>query len=230
MTVPSTVPRGGMLARAIADHPAIERDTFVDVLLRTPALPRPSARALRDDDELVDCIPSGVAAVARALAQARVGPDDIFVDVGSGLGTVAVLAHLLTGATVIGVEIQPDLVAASRRRADDLGLTGVSFVEADARTALPRGSVYYLYTPCVGDSMARVQAQLLDIAQTQQIAICTLGFDLPPCASRRVVDDDSLFLTVHESVVAGATLRRRSELADPFLRTLTTVDWVAPTR
>jgi protein-L-isoaspartate O-methyltransferase len=232
MNAEATVPRAATLARMVAAVHPRERDAFVDELLRTPPLPRPAARALRADDELIDCIPSGIAGVAAALLAAEVGPDDVFVDVGSGLGTVAVLAHLLTGARAIGVEIQPRLVEAARARAAALGLDlgpgvgpgvgvgGVSFVHADAREELAEGSVYYLYTPFVGDSMARAHARLHEIARSREIAICCLGFELARAPWLRVVDDDSIFLTVHETTVPGARRRTRSSAPLDHLRPL----------
>ncbi len=223
MTSLAAVPRGAELAALIAAAAPAERDAVVDVLLRTPALPRPAARVLRDDEELIDCIPSGLAAVAGALVAARVASDDVFVDVGSGLGTVAVLAHLLTGATAIGVEIQPQLVGAARARVRDLGLTGVTFVERDARLELPTGSVYYVYTPFIGSSMTRLAGRLSDVAARRQIAVCTLGFDLAPSDWLRVVDDDGIFLTIHESIVAGA-LPRPPGAAATYLHALAVRD------
>lgn len=218
------IPRAQELSRAIADAPPRERDAFVDALLRTPPIPSVEPAGFADD-ELVGCIPSGIAAVARALVAAEVGPDDVFVDLGSGLGTVVVLAHLLTGAAAVGVEIQPRLVEAARRRAREVGLDegprGVAFIAGDARTvALPRGTVFYLYTPFIGDALRRVCARLLAIAQERQIAICCLGFDLSPAGWLRVVDDESMFLTVYESDVAGAAPRRGRRTADPELRAL----------
>lgn len=214
------VPRGASLAEMIAAVPPRDRDAYVDELLRTPALPRPAARAVQDDDELIDCIPSGVAGVVRALVAAEVGPDDVFVDVGAGLGTVAILAHLLTGARATGIEIQPALVGAASERARDLGIDGVAFVHGDARATLPEGTVYYLYTPFMGASMQRARDRLRAEAGMRQIAICTLGFDLGAAEWLRVVDDDSIFLTVHESVVPGVAPRRRSAVTTAWLRPL----------
>lgn len=44
------------------------------------------------------------------------GPD-VVVDVGGGLGRAAALLHLLTGAAVVGLEIQPRLVLGWRNLA-----------------------------------------------------------------------------------------------------------------
>ena len=57
---------------------------------------------------------------------------------GAGLGKAAMAVHLLTGARARGIELQPELVAAARAQARELGLDGVSFVETDALDARSR--------------------------------------------------------------------------------------------
>ena len=82
---------------------------------------------------------------------------DVFVDVGSGPGRAAALVHLMTGARVIGLEIQPALVAAARDMTARLRLPDVAFVEGDApqlTAALSAGSVFLLYCPFSGERLA----------------------------------------------------------------------------
>ncbi len=60
-----------------------------------------------------------------------VKPSDRVLDLGCGDGTTAVpLAQ--TGATVLGVDIASNFVAAGNRRAAELGLTNLKFQEGDA--------------------------------------------------------------------------------------------------
>lgn len=151
-------------------------------------------------EDLVGYIPSGVAPIVRAIFDAPVTKDDVFVDLGSGLGKVAMLVHLLTGARTHGVEIQPALVARARTSAERLGLDGVSFEEGDARTAhLDDGTVFFLYAPFTGPALVATLARLREVATKRDIVVCALGIDLrapgwkPPRAS------DSFWLSIHDS-------------------------------
>jgi len=220
--------RGEPLARAIAAQPPHERDQFVDVLLGTGDAPSGDDPAVMKDPELIASIPSGVAAVADAILKARIGPDDVVVDVGSGAGRVALLVHLLTGAHAVGLEIQADLVDFARRRAAALRIDGgVHFVHGDAREgALPVGSVYYLYLPFVGRSMDRALERLAAVAQRQAIAVCALGVELR-VPWLRTLDDSSLWLSVQESGAAEGEGPGRTRRPVP---TLPSLAWVADER
>ena len=69
----------------------------------------------------------------RLFEQAGLGHCRRVLDVGSGAGDVAFLAAELMGpdGTVIGVDRVPAAVATARRRADELGLGNVRFLEGD---------------------------------------------------------------------------------------------------
>jgi SAM-dependent methyltransferase len=58
------------------------------------------------------------------------------LDVGCGVGSVTQLAASIVGTSglVIGVDRDPNAVAAARQHAEEVGVTGVAFVEADFRT------------------------------------------------------------------------------------------------
>ena len=79
--------------------------------------------------------PSPIEVVERMLQLANVTADDVVYDLGSGDGRIVILAATRYGARGVGVEIDPQLVAFSRReakrsRVDHL----VTFVNADALT------------------------------------------------------------------------------------------------
>ena len=81
------------------------------------------------------------------LRLANVGPTDHVIDLGSGDGRIVILAAKRFGASGLGVEIVPDLVASSRRSARDAGVAErVSFREQDLfATDLPEASVVTMY-------------------------------------------------------------------------------------
>jgi len=77
-----------------------------------------------------------IAATMRASGEAlidRIGvtPGTKVLDLGCGDGTTAIPAAQ-RGADVLGVDIAANLVAAGTRRAEDLGVTNVTFQEGDA--------------------------------------------------------------------------------------------------
>ncbi len=133
----------------------------------------------------VPYLPCSVDALLHVVAKARVRPSDVFVDVGSGAGRAAALVHLLTGAEVIGVEVQSRLVLAARDLANRLLVSRVSFVEGDAVKLIAYvsiGSVFFLYCPFSGDRLAKLVAALEPVARTKMIRVCCV--DLPPLECR----------------------------------------------
>jgi len=74
--------------------------------------------------------PVGEALLARAAFQ----PGERVLDIGFGGGatTLAIAQAVQPGGEVLGIDISPDLVAATTRRARDAGITNVRFLCADA--------------------------------------------------------------------------------------------------
>ena len=78
----------------------------------------------------------------------------------------------------VNASFDPAYVRYSRQCAEDLGITGVSFVEADVRaTDLSDGTVFFLYTPFTGTMLEEVIARLRQEAETRPLRIFTYG----PC-------------------------------------------------
>ena len=157
--------------------PARERDRWLDRVFAVGDLPE-------DGESLpIGCVPylpAPVDAVLSSLSAAEVGASDVFVDVGAGLGRVVALAHFLTGARAIGVEIQPELVRASRELTERLNATRVSIIEGDAADtarSIASGTVFFLYCPFSGQRLDRLLDDLQAIARSHPIRICSL--DLP---------------------------------------------------
>lgn len=153
------------------------RDAWVDRAFSIDVVPD-------DGPELplgcVPYLPCPVDAVLRAVDHADVQPADVFVDVGSGMGRTAALVHLLTGATVIGVEIQSQLVRASRELMSRLRVTRFLQVEGDATRHTPDGTVFFFYCPFGRDRLERVLDHLEDIAAAKRIRLCAVDLPVPP--------------------------------------------------
>ena len=171
-------PSPAVFRAALARVAAQDRDAWLDWLWDVDELPEDDPRL---PSGCVPYLPCPAATVLEALHDAAVTADDVFVDVGAGLGRVAALTHLLTAAGCIGLEIQPGLVQAARGRAAWLGLHRVTFVEGDAADLVPFmtvGTVFFLYCPFGGARLERVLDGLEAIARTRPIRICCVG--MPP--------------------------------------------------
>jgi SAM-dependent methyltransferase len=180
------------------------RDAWVDRVLGLRDLPDDGPDLPRG---CVPYFPCSVDALLRVVEQARVRSSDVFVDVGSGLGRAGAFVHLLTGAQVIGIEVQPGLVRAARELTTRLALSRVSCLEGDAVTltgSMATGSVFFFYCPFSGERLVKVLGDLEVIARTRMIRVCALDLPLPPCP----------WLT-RESPVAGDLAIYRSSLLGP---------------
>ncbi len=177
--IPRYLEEPHLFRAALLRVPPRERDAWLDLVFGLGALPG-------DGEDLprgcVPYLPSSVDTLLRVVERAPVRASDVFVDVGSGLGRAAALVHLLTGARVVGLEVQAELVLAARDLASRLQLSRVSFVEADA-TRLAGiadvGSVFVLYCPFSGARLANALADLEIVARTRMIRVCTVDLPLP---------------------------------------------------
>jgi len=112
--------------------------------------------------------------------------EDVFFDLGSGLGQVTILVNLLTGATTKGVEFEPAFCEYATACAEQLNLSNVAFVNDDARNAdYSKGTVFFMYTPFNGEMLQEVLEALQQEAQKREIRIFTYG----PCTSHLASQD-----------------------------------------
>lgn len=155
--------------------PFIERDAWLDEVLGFGELPADVPDLPRG---AVPYLPCGVAEILAMVHEAPLVATDVLVDVGSGLGRVLILAHLISGAQGRGVEIQAPLVAAARARCDELGLEGITFVCADATERAIDGSRFFLYAPCNGPMLVRVLDRIHEVATRRPIVVGAVDFEL----------------------------------------------------
>ncbi|MGH8664317.1 MAG: SAM-dependent methyltransferase, partial [Burkholderiales bacterium] len=85
--------------------------------------------------------------VDRMLAMAKLGPDDVLIDLGSGDGRIVIQAAKRFGATALGIEMNASLVETSRATARREGVAErARFERGDAlATDLGPASVLTLY-------------------------------------------------------------------------------------
>ena len=138
---------------------------------------------LFDAGELPDELPQTAEMVAYQPAPGRVilsllqevRDDDIFYDLGSGLGRVVLSIALLTAARAKGVEFQPNFCAYAQVAAAQVNACA-EFLALDARDAnLDDGTLFFLYTPFRGALRASVLAKLRAVAALRAIRVCTFG-------------------------------------------------------
>jgi SAM-dependent methyltransferase len=183
------------------------RDAWVDRVLGLDDLPEDGPALPRG---CVPYLPCSIDALLRVAKHAPVHASDVFVDIGSGMGRAAAVMHLLTGASVLGLEVQPALVAGARELARRLRLTALSFVHGDAAEltdTLGAGSVFLLYCPFSGDRLAALLAGLETVARSRAIRICCVDLPLPVCAWLERVPPCWQDVVIHRAVFppAGAT-------------------------
>jgi SAM-dependent methyltransferase len=150
-------------------------DALIDGALDLNVIPAPTRRPER---EMIHLEPTPARVVLEVVDRVDWQPEDVFYDLGSGLGQVPTLVHLLTGVWAVGVEIEPAYCRVARAGAEALGISEVSFVQADARAAdYGPGTVFYLFTPFVGEMLQAVLDRLHDQTRGRAITVCSYG----PC-------------------------------------------------
>jgi SAM-dependent methyltransferase len=134
---------------------------------------------------------------------------DVFVDVGSGVGRAAALVHLLTGATAIGVEIQPALVSAAQGLKARLNAERFSPIEGDATRLtglIDIASVFFLYCPFSGARLEKVLNDIEPIARTRPVRVCCVDVPIPPRPWLTLVSPPDEALAVYRSTLLDDSL------------------------
>ena len=152
-----------------------ELDILGNRLLGVGKMPVPTTEL---EAGMVEFYKTPARVVFELVERVRFGPEEVFVDLGAGLGQVVMLVHLLTGVRALGVEIEPAYCHYARRCAKELGLTGVRFGPGDARVAdLSAGTVFFLFTPFKGEVFSQVMERVRAVASSRKIRVIGYG----PC-------------------------------------------------
>ena len=121
-------------------------------------------------------VPSPPDMVNKLMELGKVTPADFVIDLGSGDGRNVIAAAKL-GARALGVEFNPDMVALSRRLAQDAGVADkAQFVEADMYTYdISKATVMALFLLPV--NMNRLAPKFFALAPGSRIVANTFGID-----------------------------------------------------
>jgi SAM-dependent methyltransferase len=153
-------------------------DLFINRLFPFDSIPE-QTKAL--EPEMVFYQKTPVRIVFELAEKCQFTKNDVFFDLGSGLGQVAILLNLLTGVLVKGIEFEPAFCNYARDCAAELNLPGVIFINADARKAdYSAGTIFFLYTPFTGEMLQQVLELLRKESLKRNIRIVTYG----PCTEQ----------------------------------------------
>jgi len=150
-------------------------------------------RPVRELD--VEFVPTPQPVADEMLRLARVGPDDVVCDLGSGDGRIVILAAQKYGARGVGVELDPSLVESSRQIAEEGEVANrARFVEGDLFTAdLSDATVVTMFlSPAVN---ARLESKLRRLRPGTRVVSRQYGIgDWRPDQTVRAGDGSELFL------------------------------------
>lgn len=187
--------RGSAFTKRLRAVPMEERDEWIDEVLALDPIP-PDNGLPRG---AVPYLPCGVAEIMAMIQETKLRASDTFIDVGSGLGRVSILAHLFTGARACGIEIQKHLAYRAKETAAELKLDAVTFEYGNAADAMPEATVYFFYAPCNGEMLARVMQRMEEVAKKHPIRICTVDLRLPEVPWLVECDTPFAALSVYQS-------------------------------
>ena len=152
-------------------------DIFINRLLCVQDMPEQSKSL---EPEMVFYQKTPARMIFELVKKAGSAKNDVFFDIGSGLGQVAMLVNLLTGIRTVGVEFDPAFCKYSEECAITLGLQDVAFFNVDAREAdYSEGTVFFMYTPFSGKMLQGVSDLLRKESLKRQVRIITYG----PCTA-----------------------------------------------
>lgn len=119
-------------------------------------------------------VPTPPELVEKMLDMAKVTPQDVVMDLGSGDGR-NIIAAARRGATAIGVEYNPDMVALSNRAATEAGVAGkASFVEGDMYTAdISKATVMALFL--LPDNLRKMTDRFLALEPGSRLVLNTFA-------------------------------------------------------
>jgi len=148
-------------------------DGLLEGLLTPQPLPKPT---LDRTYGMVRYEPTPSSVILELVDQIEFSKDDVFFDLGSGLGKVVALVSLLAGVPCVGVEIEPSYCDYAAQRAADLGLKYVQYINDDAQKHnYENGTIFFLFNPFGGKIFDTVLENLHLESSKRQITICSYG-------------------------------------------------------
>jgi len=157
----------------------------LDGLISGIFLTKPTPSETRDRQPgMVRYQPTPASVILEMIDQLDLSEEDVFCDLGSGLGHVLGMVNLLTGVRCVGIEYQTTYCAYAREMAADLGLKNITFINADAQNVdFSRGTVFFMFNPFGGKIFDTVMGKLQHQSRYRRITICSYGPSTSPLAA-----------------------------------------------
>jgi len=155
---------------------------------QAPPKPLPYDPSVGQQGKDVVWVPTSEQLVEKMLDLAQVKPEDYLIDLGSGDGRT-VIAAAKRGATALGIEYNPDMVALSKTRAAEAGVSErATFVVADLFASdFTRATVITMFL--LPDINMRLRPQILDLAPGTRVVSNTFTMgDWEPDRQETVAD------------------------------------------
>ena len=122
-------------------------------------------------------IPTPYPILRKVFDRLRLGPQDIFVDIGCGKGRAVFMAGAKNIKKAVGIELNGDIIAIAldNLRSIKTPLAAVEFVRGDAASvSLNEGTVFFMYNPfgykTLSKVMNNIKASLADKPRRIRIA------------------------------------------------------------
>ena len=141
-------------------------------------------------------VPTDMPVVEKMLDMAKITPQDVMMDLGSGDGRM-VIAAAKRGARAVGVEYNPDMVNLSRQHAKQAGVDGkASFIEGDMYEAdISQASVLSLFL--LTTNLDKLKDKFLALKPGSRIVLNTFRItDWEPDEELQVQDNCTTWCTV----------------------------------
>lgn len=163
------------LAKELEGRPNVEWDAYVQRLFEVSDVPEAESER---PAKMVHYLPSPFRSILELAA--RVGPDDVFYDVGSGLGLVTVLVAWMTGAKSKGLEREPAYHRQALALAERFPALRVEPILGDAREHDYRdATVVYVYDTFRDELLDQLLAKLAAVAAEHPLTVISRGRSSP---------------------------------------------------
>jgi hypothetical protein len=149
-------------------------DIFINRLLSTNTLPE----AKKEPEPEMVFYQKTPARIIFELCK-KINRDDVFFDIGCGVGQVVILVNLISNAKAIGIEFEPAYCNYAKEITSRFELVNALFINDNAKNIdYSEGSVFFLYTPFYGTMLREVLSLLQKHSVDKTVKIFTYG----PCS------------------------------------------------
>ena len=163
------------LAKELTGRPNVECDAYVQRLFEVSEVPEAESER---PAKMVHYLPSPFGSIVELAA--RVGPNDVFYDVGSGLGLVTVLVAWMTGARAKGLEREPAYHRQAVALAARFPSLAVEPILGDAREHDYRdATVVYVYDTFRDELLDQLLSKLAAVAAEHPLTVISRGRSSP---------------------------------------------------